>query len=923
MKKIYIALGTPGVGKSTFFKKAGLKLFGNTTRSFNIEHYIISPDKIRLMHQAPKVQANGILNITNVSDSKVWDIINNLLEIKTNRGELIIVDATHSRTKNISVYKKYADLGYRIVAVDFREYATLDQIKHRNQNRESYKIVPESSIETVYERLQTLDIPTWVKVIKPEDFIDDFTSIKMNFDEFDTLSFIGDIHGCADELQMIQDDFAFDGQPKVTKDAIIFVGDYFDRGPKVVETFKRLMSLKKDYWVLFLKGNHEEPLMHYKEFMREMLLHLQNNVNHTYQKQIYIIKLSEKIQKNTIKYLSKIGDSGKWYDPIIRLKNSLFGESIITSFLKNILDSQIKDLGDNTPLSQKDIEILEKIPESYKKLDAWIELMQTSPVLDQWLIDTVHTFKAPSYLIKDPDTGFDKLKKTSLTTCKQFLLSDIEYLQISSFVKSLGQLFYGDFHGKTIVATHGGISDLPSLITPTSDLIRGVGSYNDAQLVDDTFHRLNPLVISIHGHRNLTNIPIQSTPGTFNINGDVDLGLRAVRFNKDQTYEMVEITPRSDTLAYYKEKQFEKSGRFKQTLLTDTEQQDALLEMYTSKKGIVVKELPHNTAAINFSDKVFEFAQWDSLMVKARGLFVTHIPIQQQEDGVAPDLKILARGYDKFFNLGERSGFESRDIRDMAYPLKIYEKANGYLGILSVDIRDSKNPVWFTASKSTPLGEYADNFRKMIEPKLTPALQTALKSLNCTLLLEVIEPVFDPHIETYSAPELVLLGAIKNDLNFKPESDATLGDIITLFKESDIKIRLKKLIAVCNTYNDYYIIKKRVNEHPLFSDDGIEGYVIEDSSEIPNMFKIKTRWYSFWKCHRGTYSRLLKNVRNSIEKEEGPIINKSSMIRFKERLYSAEDIKIFNFMVDKIQGDFEIYKNKNIIEIRQEYLSTL
>ena len=67
---------------------------------------------------------------------------------------------------------------------------------------------------------------------------------------------IGDIHGCADELeqllQMIQ---------PIAKDTLVFLGDYIDRGPDSRRTVETVLDLKSKCNLVTLIGNHEIMLL--------------------------------------------------------------------------------------------------------------------------------------------------------------------------------------------------------------------------------------------------------------------------------------------------------------------------------------------------------------------------------------------------------------------------------------------------------------------------------------------------------------------------------------------------------------------------------------------------------------------------------------------------------------------------------------
>lgn len=66
---------------------------------------------------------------------------------------------------------------------------------------------------------------------------------------------IGDIHGCARELEVL-----LAGLPLAPGDTLAFVGDYIDRGPDSRQVIDILLDLasRDDLRTVFLKGNHED-----------------------------------------------------------------------------------------------------------------------------------------------------------------------------------------------------------------------------------------------------------------------------------------------------------------------------------------------------------------------------------------------------------------------------------------------------------------------------------------------------------------------------------------------------------------------------------------------------------------------------------------------------------------------------------------
>lgn len=76
---------------------------------------------------------------------------------------------------------------------------------------------------------------------------------------------IGDIHGCLDELEQLLDLIKKDLKKNPVKTHhIVFLGDYFDRGPDSAGVINRLIKLQtKEANVICLKGNHEDKFIEF------------------------------------------------------------------------------------------------------------------------------------------------------------------------------------------------------------------------------------------------------------------------------------------------------------------------------------------------------------------------------------------------------------------------------------------------------------------------------------------------------------------------------------------------------------------------------------------------------------------------------------------------------------------------------------
>ena len=70
--------------------------------------------------------------------------------------------------------------------------------------------------------------------------------------------FIGDVHGCLEELQELIAAVGINSQ-----DTLCFMGDLIDRGPYAAQTVKYVFQCSKQYKVVLLLGNHESKFFRY------------------------------------------------------------------------------------------------------------------------------------------------------------------------------------------------------------------------------------------------------------------------------------------------------------------------------------------------------------------------------------------------------------------------------------------------------------------------------------------------------------------------------------------------------------------------------------------------------------------------------------------------------------------------------------
>ncbi len=284
MRKLVILRGAMGCGKSTFVKE------------HNLENFTLSSDKIRLMFNSLEMNINYSEEIPQFNNKKVWELLYYILEERMKKGEFTIVDAVHATSDSLTIYKKLAEkYRYHLYIIDFTDIPK-EEVYKRNQTREEYKIVPLHSIDRVYKIFLKEKIPSSFKIVKREEFENIVSTIPRDFNKYEKVHIIGDIHGCFNALKKYFDKYQLN-----KNDAYIFVGDYFDRGIENYETFKYLAELMKNENMIFLVGNHEDKLYKYAcddDFkmdydIKNTILELENNNVKKSEVRGFIKKLSQ------------------------------------------------------------------------------------------------------------------------------------------------------------------------------------------------------------------------------------------------------------------------------------------------------------------------------------------------------------------------------------------------------------------------------------------------------------------------------------------------------------------------------------------------------------------------------------------------------------------------------------------------------
>ena len=862
MRNLFILRGAPASGKSTWIKEN------------NLEPYTLSADNIRCLYQSPITKETGEREISQNNDTAVWELLFELLERRMDKGELILIDATHYKSSLISRYKELVHkYRYRVNVVDFSNVPE-EECLRRNSERNEYKKVPEEAISKMYACLHDdSEVKKSYKVLSPEEAAKLINSplepVKCNSEK---VVIFGDIHGCYDPLKEY-----FDKNPFNDNYCYIFCGDYLDRGPQNKEVLEFLLSIYKKPNVFLLEGNHEGRLRMYasKDYKDS------GKVEATYQ-DFFVQKVVNQLQAKKAGLTKKLNKS--------KMEIEELSKALRESWEENPDNKEVfyKFEKINVPKRQEELrEESSKLSRNIESLSLYIELLNYEKENSENIIKKALNWYACEFLEEisldarniimrklnlkegnpeNPIKSFEFLKNTIPQ------IKDLDKSELRQLCDRFIQMSYFTYNSHKFLVTHGGLPSLPDMKTPTVEMIKGVGKYEDHEKIDKQFI-INTCgsVCTVHGHRNVMKVDTEVSRGEiYNLEGRIEFGgslrvLELTKFKDNVMYNTLDIK-NNNFIPEEKPVKEEKS---------DLE----LLKEMCDSKWVQVKNLKDNVISLNFTRDAFEKGKWDTITCHARGLFV---------DKSTGD--VVARSFGKFLNYHQHETSEPQYMKEhIQWPLIGYRKENGFLGIVSKD----KNGVHFF-SKSTDEGPYVnwfigvlcDNYgidyvghakysniynesivEKDLPAKLSQleALELMKHQLRCKLapflmegysyVFECIDTENDPHIIKYEHNKVILLEVFKNQLK---EEHLPYDELLEV--ASELQVYHKNVEFKFNTWEEFEEWKDKFRQGATQWDCKHEGYVFEDQNNY--RVKFKSSYYSFWKQMRGLKDTLAAGRQN-------------------------------------------------------------
>lgn len=509
-----------------------------------------------------------------------------------------------------------------------------------------------------------------------------------------------------------------------------------------------------------------------------------------------------------------------------------------------------------------------------------------------------------SYDIQKPVTEF------TYHTLPQLQKAGIDKSLIKELCLSFKEFFFYEYKGKKVFVNHAGLASVPDKpnIINGAEYMFGYGHYDfdiDQQFLinnkDNEWYQ-------VHGHRNKFRKIPKPNDKSFSLESEVEFGgyLSTLQLSKEGFKSILipnNIFNKEKTLIkkekdMFIKRDFDKVGDF---ISEKADYSISVKELVDKMRNneLIREKIYGDISSFNFTREAFLTKSFDSEYVStARGLFIN-----------TDSNEIVARGYDKFFNINERGApVASMDNIKEHYtgPFTLFKKENGYLGIIGYD---SSTDELIFCSKSTPEGDFANWLKEIVYEQMSKEqihkLKVLLRLHNSSAVFEVNDPINDPHIIKYENRHVVLLDIIKRQVEMEKMDYNHLTKVA-----EDLGIPVKQKGPSFSNGERLEMFYNHVsNESPFDTKHKHEGFVIEDANG--NMAKIKLPYYNYWKEMRQIKdmfkSRLKKGTNIVIE----DLVNNRMLLKN----HKEDSLKFAYWLINNPE-----LVELDIISIREKYL---
>lgn len=293
-------------------------------------------------------------------------------------------------------------------------------------------------------------------------------------------------------------------------------------------------------------------------------------------------------------------------------------------------------------------------------------------------------------------------------------------------------------------------------------------------------------------------------------------------------------------------------------------QEDEIFEPYDKlvQEGYLRKVEDGDLVLYNYTDKCTFDGQWNKYTMECRGLVFNK-----------KTLKVVARPFPKFFNLGEKEFTQFSKLPDLPYT--VHEKNDGSMGIIFHD-----GTKWRVNTRGSFSSDQAIEATRMLEEKY----DLGIVHEDTTLLVEIIYPENKIIVDYGEERKLVLLGLF----------DRRTGKEYTCIKEIGTLTKMESAKKYSHTIEEMIELQKTIPKNE-------EGFVVRFENGLRVKIKgdeylkiarimSKTSPLTLWESMtNGTVSsKLMEAIPEEILGEYTPIQD------ILERKYSTSLIRIHN-----------------------------
>ncbi|SOD02532.1 polynucleotide 3'-phosphatase /polynucleotide 5'-hydroxyl-kinase /polynucleotide 2',3'-cyclic phosphate phosphodiesterase [bacterium JGI 053] len=252
---LVVLVGASGCGKSTFARRHFLPT------------EVLSSDFFRAMVRDDETDQSATTD--------AFDVLHFVARRRLRAGRIVVVDATsvqpESRKALVALARECHVFAVAIV-LNLPERVCSERNRARTDRQVPPHVIPQQVSQLRrglrglqregFRQVYVLDSPQAVETaaLVREPLWNDRRADAGPFDV------IGDVHGCADELNALLDLLGYaPGDDGVRRHAegrkVVFVGDLVDRGPRVAEVLKTAMAMVEAGSALAVPGNHDVKLV--------------------------------------------------------------------------------------------------------------------------------------------------------------------------------------------------------------------------------------------------------------------------------------------------------------------------------------------------------------------------------------------------------------------------------------------------------------------------------------------------------------------------------------------------------------------------------------------------------------------------------------------------------------------------------------